>query len=408
MTTLEPLPASSDPNAAASKPILLIVDDEPGPREALRFVFKDRFECFLAASGQEGIAVAREHPVDVAILDIRMPDIGGIEVLRELKQIDPDIECIMLTGYETIESARAAVHYGAAEYLYKPFDVFVIRETVQNCLQRRQRKRVLQAEFRALQQQNAELARTIAAAARAQVANMLSAGVVHELNNPLHIIGGYVQLLDRDLAKLTAGDRDAARQMQQRVAAIQREIQRCREIAERFLRFSRCQENPLELVNVASLIEDVAYLLRAHPAARSVRIEAHQVGNVAHILAASVELMQILLNLGINALQAINGTGSVRYVAEQLQQGKPDCLYRTPTYAPERPHVRISVTDTGCGIPPEDLPKLFEPYFTTKPHGTGLGLAVVAELLKKYHGAAHVVSEVGKGSTFEVYLPQAT
>ena len=100
----------SDPiqPAAPQKPTLLIVDDEPGPRESLRIVFKDMYHCATASTGAEGLRYAEQHPVDAAILDIRMPDLTGIEVLQRLKEIDANIECVMLTGYETIETARAS------------------------------------------------------------------------------------------------------------------------------------------------------------------------------------------------------------------------------------------------------------------------------------------------------------
>ncbi|MCX7827262.1 MAG: response regulator, partial [Verrucomicrobiae bacterium] len=136
MTADAPTP-STPPSQPTERPTLLIVDDETGPRESLRFIFKDRYNCVLAACGREGVAYARSHPVDAAILDIKMPDLSGIEVLRELKQIDPHIECVMLTGYETIETARAAIRHGAADYLNKPFDVFFIRDLVDRCMAQR-------------------------------------------------------------------------------------------------------------------------------------------------------------------------------------------------------------------------------------------------------------------------------
>src|SRR5208283_453208 len=123
-------PTTAAPAGRKNKPTLLIVDDEAGPRESLRIVFKDRCQCAIATCGRDGIDYARKNRVDAAILDIKMPDVSGVEVLRELKEIDPNIECIMLTGYETIETARAAVRYGAADYLNKPFDVFSVREVL--------------------------------------------------------------------------------------------------------------------------------------------------------------------------------------------------------------------------------------------------------------------------------------
>ena len=132
MGTLDTLTMEPPAVKTAERPTLLIVDDEPGPRESLRIVFKDRYNCVIATCGREGIEYARAHAVDAAVLDIKMPDLSGVDVLRELKEIDPDIECVMLTGYETIETARAAVRYGAADYLNKPFDVFSVREVLDN------------------------------------------------------------------------------------------------------------------------------------------------------------------------------------------------------------------------------------------------------------------------------------
>src|ERR1700693_5085567 len=129
-----PATPASTATPGKAKPVLLIVDDEAGPRESLRIVFKDRYQCAVATCGRDGIDYARKNRVDAAILDIKMPDISGVEVLRELKEIDPNIECIMLTGYETIETARAAVRHGAADYLNKPFDVFFVRELLEKCL----------------------------------------------------------------------------------------------------------------------------------------------------------------------------------------------------------------------------------------------------------------------------------
>src|SRR2546422_2254436 len=206
--------------SGASKPTLLIVDDEAGPRESLRIVFKDRYQCAVATCGREGIEFARNNRVDAAILDIKMPDISGVDVLRELKEIDPNVECVMLTGYETLETARAAVRFGAADYLNKPFDVFFVRELMAKCLARRQRKLAAEETMKSLQKVNEDLSRALAQSDRAVAASLLSAGVIHEINNPLSIIAGYAQLLARDLASVSDGNHDAAQNIQQRLVTI--------------------------------------------------------------------------------------------------------------------------------------------------------------------------------------------
>src|SRR6185369_11375556 len=116
---------------------LLIVDDEEGPRQSLRVVFKSEYDLLLASDGPTALEMARKHRIDVAILDLRMGEMSGIEVLQTLKTVDPHIECIMLTAYETIDSARQALRLGACDYLNKPFDIPAIRTAVANAMNRR-------------------------------------------------------------------------------------------------------------------------------------------------------------------------------------------------------------------------------------------------------------------------------
>src|SRR5688500_12484329 len=92
--------------AADARTTLLVCDDEEGPRQSLRIVFKNDYRVLVASSGPEALALAGEEQIDVAVLDILMHGMSGVEVLRQLKQMDPNIEVIMLTAYETIETAR--------------------------------------------------------------------------------------------------------------------------------------------------------------------------------------------------------------------------------------------------------------------------------------------------------------
>jgi signal transduction histidine kinase len=388
---------------ASKKPTLLIVDDEAGPRESLRMVFKDRYHCAIAKCGREGIEYARTHHVDAAILDIKMPDLSGVEVLREIKNIDPNTECIMLTGYETVETAKAAVHHGAFEYLNKPADVFVIRDVVGRCMERRSSRLAVDKKLHELQQVNAELTCELAQSKRAMAAGMLSAGVVHEMNNPLSIISGYTELLARDLASLEAGN-GAPEQIHQRLAAIQREIDRCTVIARRFLNFARSSQKTEEIIEVARLLDDTAALVKAHPLNRGIELTVAAADSALRVKVHPAEILQVLLNLCINSLQAMNGQGALHLAAERAEAPAAPA-YKPASFDPQRALVRISITDTGCGIPPENLSKIFQPWFTTKKEGTGLGLAIICELIGNYGGLVDVQSAVGKGTTFSIYLP---
>jgi signal transduction histidine kinase len=338
-----------------------------------------------------------------------MPDFSGVEVLRELKKIDPDIEVVMLTGYETVETARAALRLGAADYLNKPFDVFSIRELIEQCLVRRQHKLAAKQSINDLHRVNEELSQELAHSNRAVEAGVLSTGVVHEMNNPLTVITGYAELLQRDLAGLQSSDPKTAEHMQNRLAVIAREIDRCKEISQRFLNFARADQKRKETVEAAKLVEDAASLLKAHPSRGSVAIECSTVEAGLRVYVHPTEILQVLINLGVNALHAMGGKGALKCAAERATNIPTTCVFRSDRFDAARPSIKLSVADSGCGIAPEDLKKVFQSYYTTKTEGAGLGLAIVHELvINHYNGAIDVQSVIGQGSTFSVYLPLAS
>ena len=154
--------------------------------------------------------------------------------------------------------------------------------------------------------------------------------------------------------------------------------------------------------------EDTALLLSAHPSCGEHRVVIHAAPASLPLRVASVEIMQLLINLGVNALQSMNDPGAITLAAGRAAHVPDDSVFRAPGFDPHKLHVIISVTDTGCGIAPENIQKVFAPYFTTKITGNGIGLAVVGEIVNKYNGAVQVQSAVGKGSTLNVFLPLAT
>src|SRR5258707_747872 len=122
---------------APVKRTLLIVDDEEGPRQSLSVVFKDTYHVLLANDGVRAVELAKQNKIDVAITDIRMVGMSGVELLEQLKAVDPGIEVIMLTAYETVDTLRLALRLGACDYLNKPFDIGTMRKAVANAMDRR-------------------------------------------------------------------------------------------------------------------------------------------------------------------------------------------------------------------------------------------------------------------------------
>ena len=109
---------------------ILICDDEEGVRESLKLILEDNYDLSFAENGNEAVKNVKKDPVDLVILDIKMPKMTGIETLKELKRISPSVKVIMASGYKSVEAASEAMKYGASDYLVKPFDSKEVQEKV--------------------------------------------------------------------------------------------------------------------------------------------------------------------------------------------------------------------------------------------------------------------------------------
>lgn len=184
---------------AMTRAKLLIIDDEVGPRESLRMVFKNDYDVLLADHVDAGLAILRAESPDTIIMDIRMPGKTGIEGLQEIRDIDPLISVVMLTGFGALETAQQAIRLGANDYLKKPFDTREIMEVVKKHVHRThvERRRATIAEE--LRELNTELVNELTEKEHMATLGQASSEFVHDLRNPLTVVHGYAQLLEEQL-----------------------------------------------------------------------------------------------------------------------------------------------------------------------------------------------------------------
>ncbi|MDD3179726.1 MAG: response regulator [Opitutaceae bacterium] len=403
------------PPTASVPPTLLIVDDEEGPRQSLRMVFKKDFNAVAIEDGDQALELARQHPVHIAILDIRMAGKSGIDVLRGLKAIDPHIEVIMLTAYETIETARQALRLGACDYLSKPFELSTIREAVNRALYLRRVSESIAATVARLNEITAQLNDASLREEMARTTNEIYAGVLHDINNPLTIITGYVELLGNRLAKVGSLHGADLESVRTDIASLTKQVNTCAAITRRYLRFLRGRQSSASEVSVNQVLTDVQTMLRTHPAGRKSRLAVKHLDIDAVAQIGGTEIVQILLNLILNAFQCTARSQTVWLTAERFDIPLPLELHRDgdrerfhglDAFINQPPFIALSVLDQGPGIPPDVLSRIFEPYFTTKAQdGTGIGLAIVSRLVKSHHGLIHVKTRADEGTRFTVYLP---
>src|SRR5215467_655425 len=136
-TTMQAVAPAEPALVPRRRPTLLVVDDEEGPRQSIRVIFKDDYEILMASDGPTAIEMAQKNAIDVAVLDIRMAGMSGIEVLERLKYVDPGIEVVMMTAFETTDTMRQALRLRACDYINKPFDISTMRAAVAAAMQRR-------------------------------------------------------------------------------------------------------------------------------------------------------------------------------------------------------------------------------------------------------------------------------
>jgi len=220
----------------------------------------------------------------------------------------------------------------------------------------------------------------------------LSSGIAHEINNPLAIIGQESEWVNHLLQSDELGDFKQVNDLKDSLREITRQVERCKDITHRLLNFARKMETLLQVVDVNRLIEDMTKLVERETKQHNINIVRRFQKDLPPVVSDAPLLRQVILNLLNNAAYAIQKDGAITLTTRSTDHGQ----------------VEIIVTDTGSGISKENLSKIFNPFFTTKPpgKGTGLGLSISHRIIDKLGGHISVTSELGHGTTFTIRLPR--
>ena len=259
-------------------------------------------------------------------------------------------------------------------------------------------KERLEAHIRSLEVANVELKQAREEVLRSEKLSSLgrlAAGVAHEVGNPIGAVLGYTNLLMDHLA-----DNPEAMDYLKR---IEKEITRTNTIIRELLDFSRPSPSEPAAVDVNVLVRESTSFLAGQRLMASIKIETELEGGVGMVWADANQLKQVLVNLTLNARDAMEEGGSLTIASKRISSMTKE------TGSDQQPteHIEISVSDMGKGIAASELDKIFDPFYTTKPpgKGTGLGLAISLRIIETFEGSMHVKSTEGKGSTFTVKLP---
>jgi signal transduction histidine kinase len=370
---------------------ILIVDDEMGMREGCRrALVRQGFEVDTAEHAVEALAKLRDHPFDLVLLDAMMPGMSGLEFLSRLQERDPDIVCLMITGYATVDLATQAMKKGAQGFLPKPFTSDDLVGAVRSGLEERERRLAARRrEEQAEDTRERDRIRLEQAKLDAITSRFLLV-TIHELRNPAGVILNYLQLI--------RGGYVDGQEMGETLQKLEGRAGQLLNMLDDLLELAQLKEcmGSCKLVPVATadILGEVAGRLRAVAENKGLELDL-QIESRPRLAAQPGHLRTLWKHLLDNA---------IRYTPHG----------RVTVTLCERPGWLVtSVTDTGIGIDGEDLARIFQEFYRSQAAraeqelGTGLGLAIVRQLLSLYHGNIQVDSTPGQGSTFTVTLPLA-
>ena len=360
----------------SGKPLILIIDDEEALRDGCSQVLeKAGYAVLTAEQGIEGIMLAREHLPDMAFIDLKMPNISGMEIIEILSRDIPDIVLVMITGFATIVSAVEAMQKGAYDYLPKPFNPDQLRALARRGLEHRN----LKIETKRLGVEKDLMER-----------NFITF-VSHEMRSPLVVIRQYIEALNE-----IAGDR-FDKDVKEIIERCRKRIQNLEELVEHWLDISRIEDGTFAQqkvsLSVDSIISRSVEEMIPVCRKRGIFLETNIPQKLPQITGDAESLVRVFTNVIGNATKYTPEGGKI-----------------TVTCQHDEFYINVSIADMGTGIPPDKLPLIFDPFFrcggkNEKHSGSGLGLTFCKKIMESHKGCIAVSSKEGEGTTFVLTFP---
>lgn len=377
-------------------PILVVDDDDALRNLILRRIRSLGYEAAGCACGKEALKAVMARSPRLMLLDQRLPDMEGADIVRTLDTGGVRIPFIIMTGQGDERLAVEVMKLGAADYLVKDMDFLDlfpgVLQRVLRILDTEQRLKVSEAE-------KAKLHMQLAQAQKMEAIGRLAGGVAHDFNNMLGVILGH--------AELAMGKTEPETRLFSHLQEIFKAAERSAALTSQLLAFARKQTVSPRSMDLNLAVEGMLSLLHRLTGGHIELIWQPSV-LPARVKMDPSQVDQILANLCVNARDAIGDTGQIVLSTEVLfLDGTWPEGSGTVEGLPSGEYVLLSARDTGCGMTADVLEQIFEPFFTTKEgkKGTGLGLATLYGIVAQNGGGIRVESQPGKGSLFRIYLP---
>ena len=377
-------------------PNVLLVDDEPSLRLTMGEFLKRAGYTVFTAADYESAANHNANGLDVAVVDINLPGKSGIEVLKKLCSAEIYIPVIMITGEPSLSLIPEIVRAGAYDFIAKP----IIKDVLLNAVARATEKKRLTDEKRRLEEEikrhaeeletrvaerTAELVEThkrLVQQERIAALGRAAAQVAHEVKNPLAGLLLYSLHLKSKIGNSAESEATL-------VEKIVETINHLIGTVERILGFARPVTLTLRAGNLNRIVTDVVELLRPQIVANRVDVRLSLSAREACAMIDESSMRGALMNLILNAIEAMPDGGRLRIASETTEE-----------------MLRLEITDSGGGISEEEAKNIFEPFYTTKSQGLGLGMPYARKIIEQHGGTISLISQPGQGTTIRLTLPE--
>lgn len=383
------------PCGVTARARVLVVDDERGVRESLRFLLSDEYDIFCAGSVADGLRICRAVAPEVILMDIRMPDRDGLDGVRSMLQADPTLSVAIITGYGSVEAAQQAMGGGAMGFVRKPIHADEVRLVVsagaERCLRERERSRRLQ-QVDALSR---GLSRVLLGVGSEAPLRDSAMGLAHDLAGPILALEFAADGLAEEMEESRELLGQAWPRYAEHLSVILESARRCEGLLRLWRGLCRGQVVPMAPVFLSGVL-DLAVLGVGGRCGRSgVDIATRVSGREMPVTGDFTQILRAVSNIVENALDAL-GSGGGHIMISLLADLEPGRMV-------------VAVEDDGPGVPPDIRGRIFDRHFSTKPgvRSSGLGLSIVGEILREHGATIELVGGRTVGAEFRMSFPVA-
>jgi signal transduction histidine kinase len=374
--------------------LVLVVDDTPTNIAVISGVLKESFRIKVATNGKKALAIARaSDKPDLILLDVVMPGMDGYEVCRHLKATPAtrEIPVIFLTGVTDAANEEKGFEVGAVDYIHKPFSPPLILARVKNELALQSALRQAREDRDQAEELLHAMQAEVAQVARLTTMGELAASIAHEIRQPLAAV---VNNANAGLRWLN-NQPPNLKEVRAALKRIVRDSERGGDVIGSIQGMLKKGEQERARLDINDLIREVMRLVQGELKNRGVSSRAELADDLPRVLADRIQLRQVILNLIMNAIEAmVSVSDRARVLRVRSENHGND-------------GVLVAVEDSGSGIAPEDMDRIFETFFTTKSEGMGMGLSICRSIVESHGGRISASRANPRGSVFQFFLPTA-